>query len=199
MKVHIGSGKRRFTLIELLVVVAIIVILIGMLMPAISKAKSYANSIYCRNNLRELGIAFQSYMTDYKDNMPLVAAMPSLGISDPEYQRLCDVLAPFVGGAMKVFRCPSDYGAATPGLITNSTDDDGNAVTGTVTTGATGPKSDFENEGSSYEFNEFLCGRRITNKPKVMMMHDYRPYHGSAGLAGAANYLFADGHVGDWN
>ena len=191
--------NKRFTLVELLVVIAIIALLAGMLMPAVAKVRNYAHSIYCRNNLRELGIAFQSYMTDYKDNMPLIAAMPSLGISDPSFLRLCDIMVPYVGDSTsKVFRCPADFGPATPGVVTDSTDDNGNTTTSTASSSNTGAgSSEFINEGSSYEFNEFLCGRRITNKPKVMVMHDYRTYHGAPGAPGAANYLFADGHVGD--
>lgn len=197
MSKALGKG-RSFTLVELLVVIAIIVILMGMTLPAISKVRSLAHSIYCKNNLRELGVAFQSYMTDYKDNMPYIIAMPSLGINeDPAYQRLCDVLSPFVGGSSKVFRCPADRGASTEGVITDTTDEDGNTATSSASS-ASSVKSEFENEGSSYEFNEFLCGRKITNRPKVMVMHDYRPYHGTPGAAGAANYLFADGHVGDF-
>jgi prepilin-type processing-associated H-X9-DG protein len=30
-------------------------------------------------------------------------------------------------------------------------------------------------------------------------MNDYEPFHGPPGTPGAANYLFADGHVGDLN
>ena len=56
-------------------------------------------------------------------------------------------------------------------------------------------KTDFEREGSSYEFNSFM--RRVTDRTRAMLMHDYRPYHGLAGKSGSCNYLFADGHVGD--
>ena len=55
-----------------------------------------------------------------------------------------------------------------------------------------------ENEGSSYEFNTRLAGRRMTNRSRSMLMHDLRPYHGPAGKAGSCNYLFADGRVDDW-
>ena len=59
-----------FTLIEMLLVILIIVILAGLLLPAIGSAREKGRRVACANNLRQIGMGMLSYAGDYGNHLP---------------------------------------------------------------------------------------------------------------------------------
>ncbi len=68
---------RAFTLIELLVVIAIIALLVGILLPALGKARAQAKSAACLSNNRQMGISFTLYANDSRSWYPFFPFDPT--------------------------------------------------------------------------------------------------------------------------
>ncbi len=62
--------RKGFTLVELLVVIAIIALLMGILMPALSRVRQLAFRMVCGTNLSGIGKAMLIYANDYEDELP---------------------------------------------------------------------------------------------------------------------------------
>jgi prepilin-type N-terminal cleavage/methylation domain-containing protein/prepilin-type processing-associated H-X9-DG protein len=109
--------KRAFTLIELLVVIAIIAVLMGILMPGLSRVREQARSTSCKSNLRQYGFAARMYSDDNNFDFPysftwLYASggtncnWHDADVNLNQHPELAGVLWPYLKG-LDVHLCPS--------------------------------------------------------------------------------------------
>jgi prepilin-type N-terminal cleavage/methylation domain-containing protein/prepilin-type processing-associated H-X9-DG protein len=178
------SSPRGFTLVELLVVMGIISVLIGLLMPSLSKAREHANYVNCQSNMRQIGLNLQMYANDWSGFL----FPPGLGADRPRENRWTWVVFDGVWNP-PFMRCPTDIEPAEEhSYILNdhlimhkirihSTDLAGKGTGEVIVMG------EKRSDRDDYYMNE-------NDYPSRVEFYRHGVYRGS-------NYLFLDWHVGN--
>ncbi|NJL31035.1 MAG: DUF1559 domain-containing protein [Phycisphaerales bacterium] len=111
-----AESRSAFTLIELLVVISIIALLVALLLPALKAAREAAGNTGCLSNLRQIGIASETYANDFRRVHPSIGTnAPPPGITQqPAWhftlRAYLNADAPATGNFdhLKVYQCPLD-------------------------------------------------------------------------------------------
>lgn len=205
------TNSRRFyafTLIEMLTVLAIIGILAGLLLPALSNAREKGRRIACSSNLHQIGIAILSYAGDHQNHVPTVENNANDPPTNNWYNALID------GGYVtpKVFQCPDDRRQAVLGsspatprsyaiVVANSNPDNDFWIAGSRLTCPWLTNTQVAVVGEYYnvpwEPNPPLIEKADAN---YILSPSRSKHPGSNHVRGnplAGNFLFLDGHV-EW-
>ncbi len=171
--VHFVLVARRklhpgFSLLEVLVSVAVIALLLSLLLPLLSHARSLAYRAVCANNLRQINVGFQGYVQDNKDVFPQADSLPDwlyggveftatthepvLAMNRPINKYLSGEVRQAGGSATKLFRCPSDAG-----IFARGTSIRGNPAASILPGGGTC----YETYGNSYRANPLLMDSTV--------------------------------------
>jgi prepilin-type processing-associated H-X9-DG protein len=168
---HRRSGELGLTLVETAISMVLVSILLAILLPALSSARTQSHRDVCQANQRRIGQAWHSYLRDNRDQFPTVAVQPAWFYGGvrfsvvnenpfPDYGRPLTVYLPtFRDNVTRdiIWCCPGDHGISDPHVRVG-----------------TGTRTAFRSYGNSYRCNSSL----VNSKPPVT--YDHEENHDSA-------------------
>lgn len=170
------NPRGGFTVVELLVVMAIAASLTTLLLPALAKTRSKAQSQVCLNNLRQIGVATLLYASEHDQTLPKIEPWPAEPIYTSE------------DGAQSILDALGSYGLEQRTLF--------------CAVDSSGPNY-YKKEGSSYCWCPMANGQKVqaakvnwagpngdVTLAQLFMAYDYSAVHN-----GTSNVVYADGHV----
>lgn len=210
--------RRRpgFTLVELLVTIAVIAVLVGLLLPALNKARATAKSASCFNNLKQIGVLIAMYRNDHNHVVKngKVVGSPSddfawwVVLAKTGYTRLPGWYSPGTGRGYYTFGIFNDPACPVPnsqsrgsyGLVhaTLLFDASGNDVGATWTTNCKNPSRKVivsEITGQSYgvlvnKYSKWSCTATGWEDMDSAHAKSFIPAH-----LGKSQILYWDGHT----
>lgn len=201
--------RPAFTLVELLVVIGIIALLMGILMPALSKAQDQAKAIQCGANARSIAQGFAAYLAENKGFYPPAYAYAGQAVNtlaSPPVQVPDDAKDGYVhwssflygvgrsgqGVALDAFTCKSfDKGGLPPTNPAPGGLDDGQASDNAGAVDQQAPRM-------AFTVNEALCPRNKFVKGFQGALRTYR-YVNAGSVRNSSHTILATEWNTDWH
>jgi prepilin-type N-terminal cleavage/methylation domain-containing protein len=191
--------RRGLTLIELLVCIAVIAVLLGILLPTLTRARSVANRSLCASNRRQIGIGWALYIQDNNDRLPRSEELPTWKYGGVEFigparlpilaqsrpiNAYMDEAVDEASQVSRLFQCPADVGVFPRGSTQAGRPGASILDNGTC----------FNTFGNSYRANELLLDASLLRNvavPRPLRLSEITNAHSRVLLTGDPAWFYA--------